>query len=402
MSITCHDLLSLNSFKKIKLIAGELGLYRPVIWPYTGTTSSVSQWLHGGELLFITGAGIDVSEDGLLLLLHDCLQKHLAGLIIITGNKYIPEIPPKMIRLADEMAFPLFSMPWNLRLIDVTREIINAITVSDDFSKKISTFTEMLVFSSEKEEAPLRDLAGLYGVRIKTYHFLFSISIREHSEKTKNSIILSALKETFQAIENLYENQYSITPMYYANQILCFCSVKDYSEKDEVFQVVTSTFQLICTRYKDEHLSLAISSCYPELTSIRKCWKEILFLNQYLEFFSPQKRIVTFDELGMYRLLFQYSSSEDRKRFYMPYLHILLEHDENNSSEFIGTLKKFIENNGNLLKTSEALFIHRNTLIYRINSIKKLLNSSLEDIDTRITLYLSILFYEYDQKESLY
>ena len=169
MSITCHDLLSLNSFKKIKLIAGELGLYRPVIWPYTGTTSSVSQWLHGGELLFITGAGIDVSEDGLLLLLHDCLQKHLAGLIIITGNKYIPEIPQKMINLADEMAFPLFSMPWNLRLIDVTREIINAITVSDDFSKKISTFTEMLVFSSEKEEAPLRDLAGLYGVRIKTY-----------------------------------------------------------------------------------------------------------------------------------------------------------------------------------------------------------------------------------------
>ena len=193
-----------------------------------------------------------------------------------------------------------------------------------------------------------------------------------------------------------------IRDRYYANQILCFCSVKDYSEKDEVFQVVTSTFQLICTRYKDEHLSLAISSCYPELTSIRKCWKEILFLNQYLEFFSPQKRIVTFDELGMYRLLFQYSSSEDRKRFYMPYLHILLEHDENNSSEFIGTLKKFIENNGNLLKTSEALFIHRNTLIYRINSIKKLLNSSLEDIDTRITLYLSILFYEYDQKESLY
>lgn len=401
MPITCHDLLKLNSFRNIKLIAGESGLYRTVIWPYTGTTSSVSQWLHGGELLFITGAGLDVSKKGLESLLQECLEKHLAGLVVITGDKYISSIPDSLIEYANKNAFPIFSMPWKLRLIDVTREIISAITASDDFNRKLSAFTEMLVFSKEPDETPLRELAGLYGVEIRKLNFLFSITIKKHSDKSKNSSIVPALNDILKTIETLYQKQYSIAPMYYANQVLFFCSVKDYKEREEVFNLISATFQLLASRYSEEHLSLAFGSCYMSLKDIRKSWKELLFVNKYISYFSPPNNIASFDNLGIYKLLYQFHTPEERKRFYLPFIQKILEHDEKNASELLATLKCFIENNGNLIKTADALFIHRNTLIYRINIIKKLLENPLEDIDIRISLYISIIFYEFDLKDAL-
>lgn len=77
MSVTCQDLLPLKYFERIKLVAGQNGLDRTVTWPYVGQTSSVSQWVHGGELLFITG--IAHSADKLKDLILECIQKNWPG-----------------------------------------------------------------------------------------------------------------------------------------------------------------------------------------------------------------------------------------------------------------------------------------------------------------------------------
>lgn len=76
MSVTCQDLLTLKYFERIKLVAGPNGLDRTVTWPYVGQTSTVSQWVHGGELLFITG--IVHSADKLKDLILECIQKKLS------------------------------------------------------------------------------------------------------------------------------------------------------------------------------------------------------------------------------------------------------------------------------------------------------------------------------------
>lgn len=74
MSVICRDLLPLKYFERIKLVAGQNGLDRTVTWPYVGQTSTVSQWVHGGELLFITG--IAHSADKLADLILECIQKN--------------------------------------------------------------------------------------------------------------------------------------------------------------------------------------------------------------------------------------------------------------------------------------------------------------------------------------
>lgn len=102
MSVTCQDLLPLKYFDHIKLVAGHNGLDRTVTWPYVGQTSTVSQWVHGGELLFITG--IAHSADKLKGLIWECIQKKLSGLVILGGNGNLMNILDAGIHIAQMMS----------------------------------------------------------------------------------------------------------------------------------------------------------------------------------------------------------------------------------------------------------------------------------------------------------
>ena len=136
MSFCCADLFKLKHFKQVRLAAGERGLYRQISWPFICTTPTISQWLHGGELLFISNAGPDTDEADLLALARESVEKALSGMVLLTGGDSIPTVPPALSRLCNEAAFPLFDMPWDIKLVDITQEISEAILYRRAQSKK--------------------------------------------------------------------------------------------------------------------------------------------------------------------------------------------------------------------------------------------------------------------------
>lgn len=171
MSISCADLKGLRHFKQIRLVAGEKGLYRQISWPFICTTSTISQWLHGGELIFISGAGLDCGEESLLSLMRESVSKGLAGMVMLTGERYIPEIPPSLVELADASCFPLFEMPWDVKLIDVTQEISENIMYRKEQSKKGQRFLEQLLFSAD-DSRTFEELSGLFGIPQRAFRFI--------------------------------------------------------------------------------------------------------------------------------------------------------------------------------------------------------------------------------------
>ena len=113
MSVTCQDLLTLKYFERIKLVAGPNGLDRTVTWPYVGQHfNCLANGFTAASWLFITG--IVHSADKLKDLILECIQKKLAGLVILVGNEYINSIPEELLAQADAADFPLFEMPWDV------------------------------------------------------------------------------------------------------------------------------------------------------------------------------------------------------------------------------------------------------------------------------------------------
>ena len=77
---------------------------------------------------------------------------------------------------------------------------------------------------------------------------------------------------------------------------------------------------------------------------------------------------------------------EDRGKlinFRDTYLKELYEIDKERSSQLLETLREYLINDGNILQTSKKLYIHRNTLQYRMDRIKEILNVDISDFNIK-------------------
>jgi PucR family transcriptional regulator, purine catabolism regulatory protein len=76
--------------------------------------------------------------------------------------------------------------------------------------------------------------------------------------------------------------------------------------------------------------------------------------------------------------------------FFMKSLGTIYEHDRMHGTSYIVTLENFFSNNLNISETAKAMFLHRNTLIYRIDKIKEILNSDLKNSEELLQLQLAL------------
>ena len=130
MALTCDQIPHLPGLDAIRLRAGNCGLQRRIRWPYVAENRSFKPWVKGGELVFVTGIGRHRSPDNLSELLYEGIEAGIAGLVILTGDAYIGQLPSTLMRLADDLELPLLEQPYSLPMVTVTevisREIIAA------------------------------------------------------------------------------------------------------------------------------------------------------------------------------------------------------------------------------------------------------------------------------------
>lgn len=395
MSVTCQDLLPLKYFERIKIVAGQNGLDRTVTWPYVGQTSSVSQWVHGGELLFITG--IAHSSDKLKDLLWECIQKKLAGLVILVGNEYINEIPTGLLEQAEAANFPLFEMPWDVKLIDVTREITDLI-MRDKFEiKQSKNFLGRLLFSADIDYQQMLDTAIINHIQLQEYKFIAVFNIVHPAHETLEDAAHDSIEDKLQhSVDNLCkEKRISIITSVYGNNIICLVSARSTDKADEAAEYMETVYGLLKQLYSDSDLYISFGRVYKTIEQIKSSYLEAQQALSLCKKMEHTKHIIYYSRLGIYRLLFKIDNKEEIREYYRYNLKVLIEHDAQNSSELLETLRQYLYCNGNLVKTSQALFIHRNTLLYRLNHIRDLLCKDIDDALVRLDLLNSIIAKDY-------
>lgn len=98
-----------------------------------------------------------------------------------------------------------------------------------------------------------------------------------------------------------------------------------------------------------------------------------------------------YPELSIYRLLMLLEHNPELKVFQADVLGLLLSQEGKNN--FIETLEAYFEQIGNLTQTSEALYIHRNTLAYRLDRIAEITGWDLDNQDTALSVQLALKIY---------
>ena len=110
--------------------------------------------------------------------------------------------------------------------------------------------------------------------------------------------------------------------------------------------------------------------------------------------FEENKHIMKYEQLGIGRLIYQLPSNLC-KMFVGEVLHgiSMSSFDE----ETLTTVAKFFENNLNVSETSRQLYIHRNTLVYRLDKLQKITGLDLRNFDDAIIFKIMLMVSKYMQ-----
>ncbi|MEK4146829.1 helix-turn-helix domain-containing protein [Robertmurraya sp. FSL W8-0741] len=99
--------------------------------------------------------------------------------------------------------------------------------------------------------------------------------------------------------------------------------------------------------------------------------------------------IPSFNDLGLERILYKHDL-QDLKEYYYHILGPLQKYDETQDGDLTFTLESLAKHQFDLKQTSDAIFLHRNTLRYRIKKIEEILEVKLDDINNRLNIVAAL------------
>ena len=140
------------------------------------------------------------------------------------------------------------------------------------------------------------------------------------------------------------------------------------------------------------HAVIGIGTTVDNLKDLARSFKEAQTALEVGKVFDNEKTIVSYDNLGIARLIYQLPTtlceSFLKEVFKLGSIESL-------DSETLFTIQRFFENNLNVSETSRKLFVHRNTLVYRLEKIKKITGLDLREFDHAIIFKIALMVNKY-------
>ena len=137
---------------------------------------------------------------------------------------------------------------------------------------------------------------------------------------------------------------------------------------------------------------ISIGTVVSDLKDVSRSYKEAKMALEVGKIFENDKYIVNYEKLGIGRLIYQLPLSLC-KMFIKEVLHGLTMDDFDD--ETLATVNKFFENNLNVSETSRQLYIHRNTLVYRLDKLQKMTGLDLRNFDDAIIFKITLMVSKY-------
>ena len=403
MSITVKDIQKLESLKELELIAGNKGLEKSVEWIYVAECFEDPlegiKWLQGGEIVFITGVGMKGDMTILTKLINGINEKNGSGLIVNIGP-YIKNIPQEAVKLADEIGFPLFTLPWKVKLVEISQEISNAIVLSRIEENSLNHFLSNILFGDGELEEEAIEKAAYFGYNLEGECCICVIDIDgfERFLKAKNledETSISKLKVKFRKIVQDILEKYALkVPIIEKDDAVIFFSRCEENYMNRLDKALHEIKEVIKKKIEGISVSVGIGNSYKDLKMMKQSLNEAELAINSAKCQGLDDTITRYRDIGIYGLLFSIKNKKVLENYYLDVLGPIAENDAiNKDISSIQLLETYLNENCNITVTAEKLFLHRNTLKYRIKKIEDLLNCDLHNFDdctkVKIALYIN-------------
>ncbi|PIE54447.1 MAG: hypothetical protein CSA35_05750 [Dethiosulfovibrio peptidovorans] len=373
--IAVKDILRLPVFNHSEVIAGNEGLDRLVRYVDVAEVPDVSSWIASDSIFFMTTAyAFRENVKALKKFLQTLVEYKAAGLGIKFG-RFLHVFPEELCNYAEQHAFPLIQLPLELHYSDAIRSLTRAI-LEDECSNSLLARREnalvQLCYGNSEEQALLRFEAS--GVsRFSKINFV--VLEAKASVRESLAVVLEGLAEKEGVLLCVTRN----TP-----QVLFLMNSRAAS--------VIETFREKTSLIAHAYIVFIEQSPLHEMAFF---FDEAIQTLRILQLFHYPGGVYTPSDVRLFMPVLSRKEGEQDvlKESYL-LLQPLIEYDAEHGTSFLETLWIFMLCDKNHAKTAETLYLHRNSLRYRLSKIESLLpEGSLSGVlFHRLFLALSVYF----------
>lgn len=181
----------------------------------------------------------------------------------------------------------------------------------------------------------------------------------------------------------------------YGGQYICvFQSLKDTNDMETAHDFSRRFREQIAAEFPKDMIIGGMSGPTQTLEDWPRVYSEALQAMQVGKRLHLSNQIVEFNSLGVYQLLCELEDNPIVQQFTEYIIAPLAQYDEQHRGSLVQTISAYFDHHGNISQTAESLFVHRNTLLYRIDRIQELTGQDLSNADMRLSLHLALKFWQ--------
>lgn len=379
MSITVERFMETVSDYKVNLMAGKDGIGNIIEWFQIVENNLAMTHVNNNELVFCSGKDMD-DEAVFVRFIEELIARQSSGLVIIQGH-YLTEISDVVKNLCNIQRFPLMVLASSVNMSTITkllsiqllesekinRQLFSAMKNAISFPKKLDGYVPTFVQSGFKKNEP-------YAVSIvkMKHRELITSSESQWLVKSMEAQLLKAGDKSFVlTMDDIYVFVFS-----------------NYSE-EEMREIMLKMIMLL--RMKEYQFYVGSSINHSDVEQLTNAYVQAKKVVNLSERNGWENQLVQYRELDVYQLLLAIDDKNTMKQYYDAKLGVLEKHDQNNGSDYLEFLKVYLNSNCNINDTADKLFIHRNTVVYKIKKINELLDCDLSELEVRVKLFLAIM-----------
>ncbi|MGX8796719.1 PucR family transcriptional regulator [Fusibacter sp. JL298sf-3] len=357
MPLTVREAMALKTFEHLQLVAGSKGLDTSIeqtaILDYefsSAVSEAYPRQFTAGDFVLSSLFNTCRDEDGLLETVQKLIDLNVSALAIKTV--FVKTLPKAVVQLADAEGFPIFLFDNSTYFEAIIVELTDA----------LRTLRQLAYFEAQIETL-------MHGSLSPDAHRDIVYTLNRRFQSHVVAFYARSSSDTFdpRRLTGAYARSSDKAP---SSALFCYKGgvLLLLSKSTDRFSAYRHAFDdaLIQMGLSPDTLSVGASGVVETFHALSLAIREAVWAQMAAK---GAATVTAFKDIGLYKLLLPHRDSLWFGSYQAQYMAPLLAHDAENGTELVKTALKYIESGGDLKVAAQKLYVHENTVRYRIKTI---------------------------------
>ena len=378
--VTCRDVYNLR-LDGVELLTGEIGLERMVSWTYMVQTRPYKEHMNPGNFALLVVDYLRYTMDDVLDTMIELNELGISGLALsVEDDKEV--IPKKVIDKAKELKLPLFYIRWEgATFVDIAQSIGELILETEVDNKRTGDYLYNLLFGYEVNDKYIEKISAQFGLTFDRPYRVGVIVIDR-----KYGVNLEQDEHTYAYYTDCLNREVihmEKRPMYmrFLNKFVLLFEATEGKETEHQIEKILGDLDSRSPFEGLIHSTCILGAAYTRPADFGKSYQEAKNLIPKKDMLPnpTNKKVLSASSMGIYKYMFNSGNQQEILNYCNDKLKKLEMYDNANGSFLIDTLLNYHMCGFNVGKTADMMYVHRNSLQYRLKKIEEILEISLDD-----------------------